>query len=136
MKDKMSQFLEYVLEGTESAAIMASNRSYEEALRIIKHQGYTVTDIYETALKCLADGKSVAIKIDKDFSKELYDLTRQYSHRKGVVQVLPKDGRPLSLLQLDTRATKLLLLVTAENEAAHLQRYPELLDLVGIIERI
>jgi hypothetical protein len=135
-RDKVEEFLRYVREGSESAALLAPKEDYEQALEVAQEHGYGVTDIYQTAIDLLAQGESVALKIGKGISSEIYDLIRQYSCRKGLVQVLPTEGRALSLLQLDTRKTKLLLVVDAEHERRNLEVYPELLDMVGMVERL
>lgn len=135
-KGQLVDFLKCLREGPECAALVASRESYDRALREVSSQGFAVTNVYEAAIDLLTRGESVAIKAGKELPSDLYDLIRQYSQRKGTIQLLPKGAEPLSLLQLDTRVTKLLLVVPAEHEAAYSKRYPELLDLVGMVERV
>jgi hypothetical protein len=133
---KIEDFLRYVDGNTEPAALVTTRSMHDKALKIASDKGYAVTEIYETAIDHLSRGESVAIKVSEELPKDIYDLLRQYSQRRGIIQVLPKEGRALSLLQLDTQKTKLLVVIPSEKEARQAVRYPELFDLVGIVERL
>lgn len=134
--EKIEEFLRYVDGSTEPAALITTGAMHDKALKVASDKGYTITEVYETAIDLLARGERVAIKVSEDLSREMYDLLRQYSHRRGIIQVLPKDGKALSLLQLDTQKTKLLIVISAEQEAKQAARYPDLFDLVGMVERL
>ena len=134
--DTVPQFLLHLQGDSDGAMLIASEDSYAQALRDVESAGYSVTGIYEDAIGLLEKGESVALKVDRELSSELYDLIRQYSHRRGIIQVLPKARSVSPLLQLDTEHTKLLLVLSAEHERRNLERYPELFELVGKVERI
>ena len=134
--DTVPQFLLHLQGDSDGAMLIASEDSYAQALRDVESAGYSVTGIYEDAVGLLEKGESVALKVDRELSSELYDLIRQYSHRRGIIQVLPKARSVSPLLQLDTEHTKLLLVLSAEHERRNLERYPELFELVGKVERI
>jgi hypothetical protein len=134
--DTVPQFLLHLQGDSDGAMLIASEASYAQALADVESAGYSVTGIYEDAVGLLEKGESVALKVDRELSSELYDLIRQYSHRRGIIQVLPKARSVSPLLQLDTEHTKLLLVLSAEHERRNLERYPELFELVGKVERI
>ena len=134
--DTVPQFLLHLQGDSDGAMLITSEASYAQALADVESAGYSVTGIYEDAVGLLEKGESVALKVDRELSSELYDLIRQYSHRRGIIQVLPKARSVSALLQLDTEHTKLLLVLSAEHERRNLERYPELFELVGKVERI
>lgn len=134
--EKIEDFFRYVDGNTEPAALVATGALHDKALILASSRGYAVTDVYETAIDSLSRGESVAIAVSEELPREIYDLLRQYSQRRGIIQVQPKEGRAPSLLQLDTEKTKLLVLIPAEKEAKQTVRYPELFDLVGMVERL
>ena len=133
---KIGEFIGYLEGTTEPAALIAKGSVYDQALSAASERGFAVTDIYEAAIELLANGESVALKVTNELPSDLYDLLRQYSHRRGIIQVLPKGGGKASLLQLDTKKTKLLIVVPAEHEARNKERYPEFMSLVGMVERV
>lgn len=133
---RVEEFLGYVDGTTEPAALIAKGPMYDKALSVASDNGYAVTEAYETAIEHLSSGESVALKVTGEIPSDLYDLLRQYSHRRGAIQVLPKVAGTAPLLQLDAEKTKLLLIVPAEYEAKNTTRYPELLSLVGLVERV
>ena len=135
-KDTVTEFLFHLQGDTEGAVLIASENSYSQALIDVEKEGYSVTEVYEDAVDFLGKGHSVALNVGRELSSDLYDLVRQYSHRRGIIQVLPKVGKVPPLLQLDTKRTKLLLVLPAEHEKRNLERYPELYELVGKVERI
>lgn len=134
--DTVPQFLLHLQGDSDGAMLITSEASYAQALADVESAGYSVTGTYEDAVGLLEKGESVALKVDRELSSELYDLIRQYSHRRGIIQVLPKARSVSPLLQLDTEHTKLLLVLPAEHERRNLERYPELFELVGKVERI
>ena len=134
--DTVPQFLLHLQGDSDGAMLITSEASYAQALADVESAGYSVTGIYEDAVGLLEKGESVALKVDRELSSELYDLIRQYSHRRGIIQVLPKARSVSPLLQLDTEHTKLLLVLSAEHERRNLERYPELFELVGKVERM
>lgn len=133
---QIKEFLDYLDGTTAPAALIAKGPMYDIAINVASENGYAVTEVYETAIELLSSGGSVALKITEELPVELYDLLRQYSHRQGIIQVLPKAAGKAALLQLDTQKTKLLLVVPAEHEARNTKRYPELLSLIGMVERV
>lgn len=134
--DTVPQFLLHLQGDSDGAMLITSEASYAQALADVESAGYSVTGTYEDAVGLLERGESVALKVDRELSSELYDLIRQYSHRRGIIQVLPKARSVSPLLQLDTEHTKLLLVLSAEHERRNLERYPELFELVGKVERM
>jgi hypothetical protein len=134
--NKIEDFLRYVDSNIEPAALITTRPMHDKALQMASDRGYAVTEIYETAVHSLSKGESVAIKVSEELPKEIYDLLRQYSQRRGIIQVLPKEGQAPALLQLDTQKTKLLIVIPSEKEAKQNIRYPELFNLVGMVERL
>jgi hypothetical protein len=134
--DKLGSFLRYAAGIAEPAAVFATQPLCDSALDAARAWGHGVTADYATAIAHLASGRSVAIKVGAEFPSDLYDLLRQYSHRRGIVQVLPKVDGISPLLEVNTETTKILLVVPAEHEAKLSERYPEFLSLIGLIERL
>jgi hypothetical protein len=135
-KDTLTEFLSHLEGDAEGAMLIASEDSYLQALQDVERGGYSVTEVYEDAVALLGKGESVALKVGREISSDLYDLVRQYSHRRGIIQVLPKAHSVTQLLQIDREQTKLLLVVPAQHEMRNLERYPELFELVGKVGRI
>jgi hypothetical protein len=136
--EHMEEFLRDVDGDTEPAALIAVGSIYDRALETVSSCGYKVTGVYETALELLLSGAKVALQVDDELDPHLYDLLRQYSLRRGIVQVheLRRPAGMAPLLQFDIERSKLLVVVPAENEARNLARYPEFFSLVGLVERL
>jgi hypothetical protein len=132
----IQDFLGYVEKNGEPAAIIASGSGYDSALDELGEDGFIVTGDYQTAIEALSAGTSVAIEASHELPSDLYDILRQYSQRRGIIQVLPKAQGVATLLQLDTQKVKLILVVDAQHEARQKERYPELFELVGMVDRI
>jgi hypothetical protein len=134
--EKVEEFLRCVDGSTEPAALITTGATHDKALKVASDKGYAITEVYEAAIDLLGRGERVAITVSEDLPRDIYDLLRQYSHRRGIIQVLPKEGKAPALLQLDTEKTKLLIVIPAEQEAKQATRYPELFDLIGMVERL
>lgn len=78
--EKTSDFLRYFQQSGECGALIVARERYDQALSAASDGGYCVTELYETAIAVLEGGKSVALRVDGELSKELYDLVRQYNH--------------------------------------------------------
>lgn len=133
--EKLRHLITHLREATEAGAFLAPKSEWEIALKTATEGGYTPVEDYSKAIDALKLGKSVAIVVDQELSSDLYDIIRQYSHRRGLVQVKPKITAAPPLLELNTRETKLLVLIPTEHEQRNRERYPELLDMVGLVER-
>jgi|688.fasta_scaffold1134708_2 hypothetical protein len=132
---KLSDLIKDLREATEAGAFLAPKSEWQIALKAVVEGGYIPVGEYTKAIDALRLGKSIAIVVDQELPSDLYDIVRQYSHRRGLVQVQPKITAPPPLLQLNTTETKLLLLIPTEHERRNLERYPDLLDVVGIVQR-
>ncbi len=133
--EKTSDFLRYFEQASECGALIVARERYDQALSAASDGGYCVTELYETAIAVLEGGKSVALRVDGELSKELYDLVRQYNHRRGLVQVVSREDLTPRLVQLNPAESRLLMVIPAEHEAKNVTRYPELFDLLGMVER-
>jgi hypothetical protein len=133
--EKLKHLITYLQEATEAGAFLAPKSEWETALKTVTDCGYTPVGEYAKAIDALRLGKSVAIVIDQELPSDLYDIVRQYTHRRGLVQVKPKIKEAPPLLQLNTDETKLLVLIPTEHEQRNRERYPDLLDMVGLVER-
>ncbi|MFO0416724.1 MAG: hypothetical protein ACK5Y6_05490 [Pseudomonadota bacterium] len=131
---KLRDLITHLREAATAGALLAPKSEWEIALKTIAEAGYTPVAEYTKAIDALREGKSVAIVVEQDLSSDLYDIVRQYSHRRGLVQVKPKITAAPPLLQLNTNETKLLLLIPTEHEQRNRERYPDLLDMVGCVE--
>jgi hypothetical protein len=120
----------------EAAALISPSDHYPQVVSQVAEEGFAVSKRYEEALGLLAQGRSIAVTVDQELPWDLYDLVRQFCHRRGIIQVLPKVESKTPLMQLDTERTKVLIVLSKDYEERNRQRYPELFSFVGAVERL
>lgn len=132
---QITELLHTLASSDEAGLIVVSAASHAALLDAITAAGYHTTDDYDEAVNNLEQGRSVAVMLSHSSPFGVYEMLRQYTHRRGIVQVVdPIDGS-LRLLQLDPAVTKLVGIISSGDEARVLERFPGLMDTVGIVLR-
>ena len=136
MEDKkIAELLNTLALSHEAGLIVVSAANQAAVLEATTAAGYHATGDYDDAVKNLEQGRSVAIMLTHTSPFGVYEMLRQYTHRRGIVQVAnPMDGA-LRLLQLDPVVTKLVGIVSSGEEARVIERFPGLMDSVGMVLR-
>jgi hypothetical protein len=103
---------------------------------VLGRYGYTVVGDEESLGAALSRGESVAVYVSEIVGWRVCDIARQYSVRDGAVQIQHAETLELSLIEVDPSVVKMVLVIPKECEAAVRQRYPRLLDICGVVERL
>ncbi len=123
---KQKEFISIFLAQTEPALCILSDEDLRHDFDGFRH----IEGSFVAVGDALLEGGNLAVMLTQDFSRELYSVIKQYTERRGMLQI-PVRGK-WAQFEIDTHKTHLLLLVTPSVLANIEKEYP-LRQIVGMV---
>ena len=115
IKEQTKTFLETFKAQREAGLLVLSNtRDFITIEEVLLANKFTETRDWKTDLKQLGQNKSIFIYVNGEFTKEYYDLLKQYSERGSMIQIMNTENMNYETVNFDSFQTKLIFLMTKE----------------------
>ena len=133
---KTKNFLEYFNKQPELGLVIIENKENILDLKdTLDKSGFKEVLNELEILNNLNEGFSLYTTLSSSISKEMYDLIAQYNSRLGMIQIMDKTTMNLRSIEFDPNNTHLVLVVSG-NDLEEIQKQFNILDKVGLTERM
>lgn len=134
--EQLENFVKTLKVQREAGLIVLTNsKDFSDIEEImLKHKFIEAKD-WKQILKNLASNKSVFLYVNGEFTKEYYDILKQYSERGGMVQIMNADTMKYETVNFDPFQAHFVLLITKDALGWAEERF-SVRDKVGLMEII
>ncbi len=112
---QIEKYINTLKQQREAGLLVITNpQNFAEVKDVLIKNDFTEALDWKQIMKQLGNEQSTFICIDKEFTKENYDLFKQYSERGSMIQIMDTDTMNLQTVDFDAGKTKLVYMLTKE----------------------
>ncbi|MEI6528767.1 MAG: hypothetical protein WCO10_03835 [bacterium] len=136
IKEQTDNFLQTLKTQREAGlVVLANNKDFAEVEESLVENKFVQAKDWRQILKQLSASQPTFMYINGEFTKECYDLLKQYSERGGMVQIMNPATMNYETVSFDPFQAQLVFLVTKEALGWAEEKY-SLRDKAGLMEII
>ena len=115
IQEQVENFLKTLKVQREAGMIVLTNsKDYSDVEEIMIKDKFTEAKDWKQILKQLSLNQSVFLYINGEFTKEYYDLIKQYSERGGMIQIMNPNTMNYETVNFDPFQAHFVLLITKD----------------------
>jgi len=115
--------------------VLTSSKDFSDVEEEMIKDKFTEAKDWKQVLKHLSLNQSVFLYINSEFTKEYYDLLKQYSERGGMIQIMNPDTMNYETINFDPFQAHFILLITKDALGWAEEKF-SIRDKVGLMEII
>jgi len=136
IQEQVDNFLQTLKVQREAGLlVLTNNKDFADVEESFLKNKYEEVKDWKQVLKRLSLNQSVFLYINGEFTKECFDLLKQYSERGGMVQIMNTDNMNYETINFDPFQAHFVLLITKEALGWAEEKF-SIRDKVGLMEII
>ena len=114
-QEQVDNFLQTLKAQREAGLLVLENsKNFSDAEESLLKNKYIEAKDWKQILKQLSANQSVFIYVSGEFSKEYYDILKQYSERGGMIQIMNTDTMNYETVNFDPFQAHFVLIMTKD----------------------
>lgn len=114
-QEQIENFLKTLKTQREAGLLILTNsKDFSDVEESLIKNKYTEAKDWKQVLKQLSLNQSVFLYVNGEFTKEYYDLIKQYSERGGMIQIMNTDTMNYETVNFDPFQAHFVLLMTKD----------------------
>ena len=94
--------------------VLTNSKDFSDVEEVMLKNKFTEAKDWKQVLKQLSLNQSVFLYVNGEFTKEYYDLLKQYSERGGMIQIMNPDTMNYETINFDPFQAHFVLLMTKD----------------------